>query len=1176
MLSVFATAGAYAETAPLCHYTFDTATDASGQFTGSLEAGATLSKLGEEGILDLGPNGGYFDFGTSFGTLIKSLTGDFSITFTLFIPEETSISDNGNFIFNFSNSSDSGYMFFGAKESRYSITPTSWTSEQTVSVNSAFPKGEWVSVAIVRAGNNVAVWMGKERKQEGNITMRPSELGATPQNWLGRSPYNGDKMLKNARYADFRIYDSALTESDIAALAVNETLKELNNQTYIRHIEDALDSYSADFSDVRRDLRLPSSLGNNVSVTWESDNHGHITPAGKVTRPAAGEAVAEVKLTATASKGGLTRTREYQARVIPHLTDAEAAAYDLGRIELRGNLSNLRSDLTLPRVNAEGSKIEWKSSDESYLTSTGRLRRLAEGENHEVTLTATATRNGASDTRDFKVSVATPEEHDSYLFAFFPSNSDENLYYALSRDGFKYTVLNGDQRVMHSDSVAVKKGIRDPHILRGVDGKTFYMVATDMKSAEGWNSNRGIVMYKSDDLIHWKHSTINFPDRFPQWANVNRVWAPEVIWDPDYENTDGSKGRYMVYFSLYSTDGKAEYDKIYYCYANDDFTDLINDPIYLFDRGSATIDGDIIFDEATRKYHMFFKNEALGGICKVTADRLTAAPGEAPGSQWSAPSRTLQMTNEAVEGAGVFHLINSDTWVLMYDCYLDGHYQFCTTEDLEHFTLRAQTTTSGAFTPRHGTVMPLTPEETARLLEAFPPKTVSPRIASVNNRNTRQDNVTITATKCYIPVRPGTDLKAFDPELTPSFGSTITPDGPQDFTGDGVIYTVTNGTTTKEVTVTAAVEANPVLPGFNADPEVLYSQKTGRFYIYPTSDGHPGWGGYTFYAWSSADLVEWTREECILDLSTDDVSWATGNAWAPCIEEKFEDGHYRYYFYFSGHNPTFGYKTLGCAVSDSPTGPFHDLGHPLIEKNITGGQLIDSDVFTDPVSGKTYYYWGNGSLVASELTPDMMTISGAKVITPSGGSLSDYAFREGVYVFYRDGLYYFLWSVDDTGADNYHVAYGTSKSPMGPITVASKPIVIIKDTKNSIYGTGHNSIVQIPGRDEWYIVYHRINKNFRSNGPGYHREVCIDLMEFNEDGTIKQVTPTHTGIKAVDPTGTGVEEIMASEKTSAKVIATDYYDLSGIRLGKTPTARGMYIVVEHLDNGTVRTRKVAM
>lgn len=328
------------------------------------------------------------------------------------------------------------------------------------------------------------------------------------------------------------------------------------------------------------------------------------------------------------------------------------------------------------------------------------------------------------------------ESYKGYLFAYFPSNSNENLYYAYSDDGFNYTVLNNGERVMASDTVAVKKGIRDPHILRGEDGKTFYMVATDMRCAEGWDSNRGIVMYKSTDLIHWQHSTVHFPTRFPDgWSSVTRVWAPEVIWDRDYENADGTKGRYMVYFSLLtSDDGTCTYDKVYYCYANDDFTDLLDYPVHFYDRGSATIDADIVYDEGDSLYHMIYKNEGSGGICHVTAERLTPMSGEPTGSQWSAPTGMVQQTNVAVEGGGIFRLIGENTWVVMYDCYGSGYYQFCTTTDWKTYTLRAQTATSGAFTPRHGTVMPITAMEYNALIQAFPAEGLSPcLIGDVNS-----------------------------------------------------------------------------------------------------------------------------------------------------------------------------------------------------------------------------------------------------------------------------------------------------------------------------------------------------------------------------------------------------------------------------------------------------------
>ncbi len=318
------------------------------------------------------------------------------------------------------------------------------------------------------------------------------------------------------------------------------------------------------------------------------------------------------------------------------------------------------------------------------------------------------------------------------------------------------------------------------------------------------------------------------------------------------------------------------------------------------------------------------------------------------------------------------------------------------------------------------------------------------------------------------------------------------------------------------------MSGNPILPEFHADPEVLFSEQTGRFYIYSTTDGAPGWGGYYFTAFSSTNLVDWHHEGIILDLATKQVPWASGNAWAPCIIEQREGTGWKYYFYYSGHNPANNRKAIGVAVADKPTGPFRDLGRPLIDERpegVRGGQQIDVDVFHDPVSGKNYLYWGNGYMAGAELESNMTSLvpGTTTVLTPEGGTLSDYAYREAPYVFYRGGKYYFLWSVDDTGSPNYHVAYGTATSPLGPIEVAREPIVLIQRPEAGIYGPAHNSVLQIPGRDEWYIVYHRINANYldKSAGPGFHRQTCIDRLEFNADGTIRPVVPTNEGVAAV-------------------------------------------------------------
>lgn len=611
------------------------------------------------------------------------------------------------------------------------------------------------------------------------------------------------------------------------------------------------------------------------------------------------------------------------------------------------------------------------------------------------------------------------KDYVAYLFTYFTGNhiSEEAVCYAVSMDGYSYWALNGGKPVLDSKVISSTGGVRDPHILRGEDGKTFYMVLTDMVSANGWDSNRAMVLLKSNDLVNWTHTVINMQKKYEGQESLKRVWAPQTIFDPE-------AGKYMVYWSMQYAGGP---DVIYYAYANDDFTDLEGEPKVLFlpENRKSCIDGDIVYKDGV--FHLFYKTEGHGNGIKVATTRSLTS------GQWTEEPDYKQQTTDAVEGAGTFKLIGQDKYILMYDVYMKGRYQFTETTDLKNFKV-IDNDVKMNFHPRHGTIIPITRDELLRITE-----------------------------KWGKPAELG------------------------------------------------QLPNNPVLPGFHADPEIVYSHQTKKYYIYSTTDGQPGWGGWYFTAYSSDDLKHWTYEGVILDLKSEQVPWANGNAWAPCIEEKLVKGKYKYYFYYSG-NPKNGQgKQIGVAVADSPTGPFVDLGHPIItESPVGGGQQIDVDVFTDPVSGKTYLYWGNGYMAGAELNKDMVSIKKKTltVMTPEGGTLQDYAYREAPYVFYRNGLYYFMWSVDDTGSPNYHVAYGTSKSPLGPIEVAAQPVVLKQNPEQQIYGTAHNSVLQILGTDEWMIVYHRINKWYLKDAPGVHREVCIDRLQFNDDGTIQPVVPT--------------------------------------------------------------------
>ncbi len=1096
----------------------DVISDVSGNKNdGVLKNGAIVTSFMGHQVVDFGFSDGYIDLGPGFGSVVSGLK-DFSVFAKIFVPYTTDISGNGNFLWAFANTDNlggeaKGGLFFSIKNTKYSISPTNWTKQSSLETGRPLVKGNWKTVAVTQQNKRVKIYIDGELVKERVLSMTPAELGNTGFNFIGRSTYRGDVYLKALKITNFKIYDGALNQNTIKELSADlNSLNAVINEPVVKAVLENLTIKGKDA--VVADIELRTELENGVKVAWESENTTYISNDGKVTRPENGAEPAKVAMIANASLNGAVASKKIEVTVMPSLTDKESVQADLSNLSISGNTSNARSLIYLPKSGREGSVITWKSKEPDYITNEGKVLKLSplgEGKK-KVVITATVTKGKKHANKDFTAYVAEKEDKVAYLFTYFTGNApkDEQIKFALSLDGFNFTPLNNGEPVIASKDIAKTGCVRDPHILRGADGKTFYMVVTDMRSELGWSSNRGMVLLKSEDLVHWTSSAIHFPIKWPEkWGNVTRVWAPQTIYDPVAK-------KYMVYFSL-RTSADGSYDKIYYCYANEDFTDLEGEPVFLFDRGSATIDGDIVFNESDNLYHMVFKNEGMGGLCQVMTKTLTAPAGQEPGSQWSAPTDNVEQTNEAVEGAGTFRMIDSDDWVLMYDCYGSGHYQFCKSKDLQQFRYVKDIYDMDA---RHGTVMSITLAEAERLMKAFPSDNMDKleivsRTPSLKNVGliVNDDAKTIT-----VSVGEEVDLSSFDPsfDVTPGFTSSLS--GEQDFSKGSVNYTFTNGSKKETYAVEVQKIINPIIPDFHADPEVLYSEKTGKFYIYPTTDGYPGWGGFTFDVFESEDLVHWENKGTILNLKTDQVSWASGNAWAPCIiEKKNAAGEYKYYFYFSGES---GGKKIGVAIADSPTGPFKDLGHPMISdrpKGVSGGQQIDGDVFQDPVSGKCYFYYGNGYMAGAQLNDDMTSIdeSTIKVLTPKGGTLETYAYREGTYVFYRNGKYYFLWSVDDTGAANYHVAYGTSDSPLGPIKVADDPVIIIQDPANKIYGSAHNSILQIPGKDEWYIVYHRINKDFLKNGPGTHREVCIDRMYFNEDGTIQKIVPTHKGVDPV-------------------------------------------------------------
>ncbi|MFD9441786.1 family 43 glycosylhydrolase [Streptomyces sp. NPDC060006] len=696
------------------------------------------------------------------------------------------------------------------------------------------------------------------------------------------------------------------------------------------------------------------------------------------------------------------------------------------------------------------------------------------------------------------------QKYAGYLFAYFTGEGTadgEQIRYALSRgnDALHWRELNAGKPVL--TSTTGEKGLRDPFVIRSPEGDKFYMIATDLRmyrnSSGSWDDvqrhgSKSIMVWESTDLVHWTDQRLVkvSPD------SAGNTWAPEAYWDDEL-------GEFVVFWAskLYADDDPehtgSTYNRMMFATTKDFRT--FSEPKIWDDPGYSVIDSTVVQHKGT--YYRYTKDErdpTSSSPCSkfVTAEKSTSLTD----TSYDFVSDCIGSGSiDRGEGPTVFRSNTEKKWYLFIDEYGGRGYVPFETTDLDSGKWTMSKDYQLPASPRHGTVMPVTQAEYDRLLAAYPATGTSVVDATVKDQK-GYAVVTEAASKVVLPMKPGENLARLAPKLWLGEGARVSPaSGTRRDFRKPQKYTVTAADgTTRTWTVEAVPARSPVLPGLYADPDVQYLD--GRYWIYPTTDGFPGWSGTKFKAFSSKDLVHWKDHGEILDLGPD-VSWADRNAWAPAIAER--DG--KYYFYFCAE------QQIGVAVADSPAGPFKDaLGKPLVAKGGSlKGQMIDPAVFTDD-DGTSYLYWGNGHGYVVPLNDDMVSFDASKVedITPDN-------FREGSFVVKRKGTYYFMWSEDDTRSENYHVAYATGPSPLGPWT--KKGTILSKRPEYGILGTGHHSVVNTPGTDDWYMVYHRFGLNGpgRAGGDGTHRETTVDRMRFAADGTIKPVVPTLESVRPV-------------------------------------------------------------
>lgn len=292
---------------------------------------------------------------------------------------------------------------------------------------------------------------------------------------------------------------------------------------------------------------------------------------------------------------------------------------------------------------------------------------------------------------------------------------------------------------------------------------------------------------------------------------------------------------------------------------------------------------------------------------------------------------------------------------------------------------------------------------------------------------------------------------------------------------------------------------NPIIKGWYADPEAAIFNKT--YWVYPTySDAYNK--QVFFDAFSSTDLVHWTKHKNILDTAA--IKWAKRAMWAPAIIEKDKS----YYFFFGANDIQSNneYGGIGVAVADKPEGPFKDyLGKPLIDKFYNGAQPIDQFVFHD-TDGAYYIIYGgwqhcNIAKLKNDFTGIIPMNDGNmfKEITPQH-------YVEGPFMFVRNKKYYFMWSEGGWTGPDYSVAYAVADSPFGPFERVGK---ILQQDPSVATGAGHHSVMHDTAKDLWYIVYHRrpLGETAANN-----RVTCIEQLFFDAKGFILPVKLSFEGV----------------------------------------------------------------
>ncbi len=372
---------------------------------------------------------------------------------------------------------------------------------------------------------------------------------------------------------------------------------------------------------------------------------------------------------------------------------------------------------------------------------------------------------------------------------------------------------------------------------------------------------------------------------------------------------------------------------------------------------------------------------------------------------------------------------------------------------------------------------------------------------------------------------------------------------------------------TEAIIIEKSINNNPIL-GYDNDKKMRYSADPAALvvgdtvYLYSGHDTSSG-NNYVIPEWqcySSKDLVNWNFEGVIMKGSQ--ISWASdpNAAWASQVSTRYseEKGKDLYYLYFCTWDKTSeGKQSIGVAVSESPTGPFTDIGKPLVKGTVTTNESsswndIDPTVWIEEdESGveRRYLSWGNGKLYVCELNEDMVSIKdinldgkitfGVDIVEKKAPE----SFTEAPWIYRRqdeNGKYYGDYYLFYAFGWREQMAYATTDDLMnGEFEYKG---IIMEPTATS--NTNHMSVIDF--NKKTYFIYHN---GSLPKGSGYRRVTCMEELIFNEDGSIPYIKETATGVFGFTNTISSSSGEMLYHKNFKNSSSDSAYPLLNINVG---------------------------